>query len=76
MDGKSRTLLCFAAVGKNNIDHTLNCKSGGYVIMRHNRIRDLEATLLKEVCKDVRIESELLPIGNVELGGANTAEKA
>ena len=44
--------------------------------MRHNRIRDLEATLLKEVCKDVRIELELLPIGNVELGGANTAEKA
>ena len=61
---------------KNNIDHTLNCKSGGYVIMRHNRIRDLEATFLKEVCKDVRIEPELLPIGNVELGGANTAEKA
>ena len=42
--------------------------------MRHNS--DLEATFLKEVCKDVRIEPELLPIGNVELGGANTAEKA
>ena len=35
---------------ENNIDHTLNCKSGGYVSMRHNRIRDLEADLMKEVC--------------------------
>ena len=60
---------------KNSVDHTLNCKLGGYVTMRHNAIRDLEADLLREVCKDVKIEPELLPIGNVELHG-NTAEKA
>ena len=61
---------------KNSVDHTLNCKSGGYVIMRHNGVRDLEAELLREVCKDVKVEPELLPIGNIELRGANTAEKA
>ena len=61
---------------KNSVDHTLNCKNGGYVIMRHNRIRDLEAELLREVCKDVKIEPELLPIGNIELRGSNNAEKA
>ena len=61
---------------KNNVDHTMNCKSGGYVIMRHNGIRDLEAELLREVCKDVKVEPELLNIGNVDLHGANTAEKA
>ena len=41
---------------KNSVDHTLNCKLGGYVTMRHNNIRDLEAALLKEVCKDVKVE--------------------
>ena len=62
---------------KNSVDHTLNCKLGGYVTMRHNNIRDFEAHLLKEVCKDVRIEPELMPTGNVETGsGSNKAEKA
>ena len=46
------------------------------VIMLHNCIRDIEADLLKEVCKDVKVETELIPIGNTELAGANTAEKA
>ena len=43
--------------------------------MRHNAIRDLEAELLREVCKDVKTEPELLPLGNLELHG-NDAEKA
>lgn len=54
---------------KNDVDHTLNCKLGGYVSMRHNAIRDLEANLLREVCKDVKTEPELLPIGNIEMHG-------
>ena len=45
---------------ENTIDHTLNCKKGGYVSMRHNRVRDLEADLMREVCHDVQIEPELL----------------
>lgn len=44
--------------------------------MRHNGIRDLEANILRDICKDVRVEPELLPIGNVELPGSNNAEKA
>ena len=32
----------------------LICKLGGYVSLRHNRVRDLEAELMKEVCHDVR----------------------
>ena len=43
--------------------------------MRHNAIRDLEAELLREVCKDVKTEPELLPLGNLELHG-NNAERA
>ena len=49
---------------KNDINHTLNCKLGGYVTMRHNNIRDLEASLLREVCRDVKVEPELLPIAD------------
>ena len=44
--------------------------------MRHNNIRDLEANLLKEVCKDVKVEPELLPIGDTETSSSNDAEKA
>ena len=45
--------------------------------MRHNRIRDLEANLMMEVCHNVQIKPELLPIENNSspLRG-NTAEKA
>ena len=53
---------------KNSVDHTLNCKLGGYVNMRHNNIRDFEANLLTEVCKDVKVEPELLPIGDRGIG--------
>ena len=61
---------------KNSVDHTLNCKLGGYVNMRHNGLRNLEAEILKEICKDVKIEPELIPVGNTELPGSNLAEKA
>ena len=58
---------------KNDIDHQLSCKKGGYVVMRHNKIRDLEAELMKEVCHDVRTEPELMPIdGNHYLSRTTT----
>ena len=51
------------ACGKiNSLDHTLVCKLGGYTIMRHNEVRDTEADLLREVCRDVRIEPQLMPL--------------
>ena len=62
----------------NSIDHTLICKRGGYVSMRHNLMRDLEAKLLSEVCRDVVIEPALLPITGETFGlrTANTANEA
>ena len=59
---------------KNNLDHTLSCPKGGYHIMRHNGIRDLEGELMREVCRDVKIEPELLPIGEQDMSG-NVAGK-
>ena len=61
---------------KNSVDHTLNCKLGGYVTMRHNNIRNFEASLLSDICKDVKIEPELLPIGDNSTNSSNSAEKA
>ena len=62
--------------GRNSVDHALTCKSGGYVIMIHDRIRDLEASILRDVCKDVKVEPELLPIGNTTVNSSNVSEKA
>ena len=61
---------------KNDVDHALNCKTGGYVIMRHDKIRDEEVSILKQVCKDVKVEPELLPVGNVPINESTEAERA
>ena len=37
------------------------CKQGGFVIQRHNELRNLEADLLNVVCNDVEIEPALQP---------------
>ena len=42
--------------------------------MRHNILRDIEGRLLERVCKDVKIEPELIPSNNETAG--NVAEKA
>ena len=47
---------------KNSVQHALDCKLGGFIHMRHNRMRDLFADLLKKAgCKAVDIERQLLP---------------
>ena len=43
----------------------MNCHRGGFVNVRHNSIRNFEAQLLKQVCKDVQIEPPLQPINGV-----------
>ncbi len=61
---------------KNTIDHTLSCKTGGYVIFRHNKIRDTNAEFLKEVCHDVKVEPELIPIHHSDHISGNVSERA
>ena len=34
---------------------------GGFSVLRHNNVRDTEAEILREVCKDVTIEPPLIP---------------
>ena len=42
--------------------HAINCKKGGFVIIRHNDIRDFEANLLSKICSDVELEPALQPV--------------
>ena len=75
-DVKLPSLFCCGT--ENDINHSLICKTGGYAIFRHNTVRDVIAEILKEICKDVKTEPELIPIefdlNRAPLG--NTAEKA
>ena len=61
---------------KNDVDHALSCKKGKYIQSRHNRIRDLEAELMREVCIDVQTEPHLLPLADVNIVGGNQADNA
>ncbi len=69
----------FCACGKaNSINHTLDCKLGGYVHLRHNAVRDTEARLMREIATDVKIEPRLQDVSTncVLLPGTITAEQA
>ena len=46
----------------NSVSHALSCAGGGFVIRRHNEIRDLTATLLQDVSTNVYIEPTLQPL--------------
>ena len=56
----------------------MTCKKGGFIHMRHNELRNFEAGLLNEVCRNVAIEPRLLPLtGEVlSLSSANTEDNA
>ena len=42
-----------------NVDHAMICKRGGFIIQRHNELRDLEVQMLDLVCHDVEVEPVL-----------------
>ena len=60
---------------RNSIDHTLICKKGGYVAMRHNNLRDLNSELMKEVCRDVVTEPQMITLDDEDIQGTK-ADKA
>ena len=45
-----------ACGSSNDVDHAFSCGRGGYVIMRHNKIRDVTASFLREVATCVEVE--------------------
>ena len=60
-----------------NVDYAMICKRGGFVIQRHNELRDLEVEMLRMVYNGVQTEPILQDITEEELKrGANTAPDA
>ena len=58
-------------------DHAMICMRGGYIIPRHNEIRDLEAEILPAVCTYVEMEPVLQEVkGEVLPRGTNKAPEA
>ena len=44
--------------------------------IRHDSVRDLEASLLKGICRDIRVEPELQPIATATVEISNVTDKA
>ena len=64
-------LLCVCGA-RFTVGHAIICKRGGFIILRHNELRDLEAELLNMVCYDVEVEPGLQPVTGEDLNrGAN-----
>ena len=42
-----------------NLENARSCKKGGFIILRHNELRDFKANLLSEVFHDVQLEPQL-----------------
>ncbi|KAG0714514.1 hypothetical protein GWK47_013998 [Chionoecetes opilio] len=75
VEGLPKTCVCG---DPNNVDHTMTCKKGRFVCIRHDEVRDLTASMLREVCRDVSTEPTLLPLNgeHMQYMTANTANEA
>ena len=58
---REKECQAYAYGGGQNYDvtHAMNCKRGGFIIMRHNNVQDFEAKLLKTTLNDVEVEPKL-----------------
>ena len=66
------------ACGKTfSVTHAMNCALGGFVIARHDNVRNFEGNLLKQVCNDVQLEPPLQPTTGYSFrSSANTRDDA
>ena len=58
------------------ITHALTCATGGFIIKRHNDVRDYLAYLLNEVCADLSIEPHLVQVREDETTSTNKEDAA
>ena len=49
-----------------NPTHAMVCKTGDFIHAHHDNVKNLEASLLSRVCKDVAIDPSLLPVTGEE----------
>ena len=57
-----------------SIQHSMICKKGSFVSIRHNDLRDLTADMLSEVYKDLRIEPKLTPFAVISTSHCNSVK--
>ena len=58
------------------ITPALTCATGGFIIKRHNDVRDYLAHLLNEVCAEVSIEPHLVQVKEDETTATNREHAA
>ena len=69
-------MICACGV-QFSVDHPMVCQRGGFIIQRHNELRDLEAEMLRVVCNDREVEPVLQKVTGDRLNrGANKAPGA
>ena len=51
-------MICACGV-QFSVDHAIVCQRGGFIIQRHNELRNLEAEMLRMVCNDVEVDPVL-----------------
>ena len=58
-------------------DHALVCQCEGFIIHKHDAVRNLTANLLRETCRNVCVEPELQPLSGEKLSrSANKEDNA
>ena len=50
-----------------NVNHALKCMKGGFIVNRHDNIRDLLTVLLNKTCTDVQSEPTLMDLDNEQM---------
>ena len=58
-----------------DVDHAMNCTTGGFIHRRHDGIRDVVAKILDDVAYDVRTEPPLQPLTGENLTGSANRDK-
>lgn len=57
------------------LQHALSSKKGGFISIPHNQIQNITARLLKEMCKDIRVEPQLQELTSETLQPATLTGK-
>ena len=55
-----------------SVQHDLSCTKVGFPTLCHNKVRDLTASFLIEVCSNVAVEPDLQQLSGAKLSGASS----
>ena len=73
---KLERLLTACACGKQfNVKHALSCNCGSFPILRHNKLRNITASILSQVCPNMSVELHLQPLNGEEMTHATAVRE-